>query len=164
MTAPDQSTAPALTLTGGGETVELSMKDIEALPALTGWAGVKTKSEKLLGPDEYTGVSLSEVAALVGGLDVGAGLVVEASDGYKVEFTESQLRGEGFTVYDPESGAEVAATQPLTPMLAYARAGEPLGDARGGQLVVQISQPEAAQLVDASWAVSDVVAVEVIAP
>ncbi len=162
--SPSPQGEPVLTVTGAGSTLELTMADLEALPALDGWAGMKTQTGKVLGPDPYTGVGLADLAAVVAEAGAGATVVVTASDGYSVELTYANLTGEGFTTYDPETGDKIEATQVLTPMLAYARGGAPLDPAKDGLLTLQISQPEAGQVVDARWAVSDVEAIEVVTP
>lgn len=155
---------PVLTLTGAGTTRELTLADLKALPALDTWAGVKTQYGMVLGPDPYTGVGLADLVAVVAEVDAGVTVVVTARDGSSVEFTSENLAGAGFVTYDPETGDEVETTQVLTPMLAYSSRGEPLDPAEHGRLAVQVSQPEAGQVVDARWAASDVVAIDVVTP
>lgn len=160
---PDTTPAEAslLRLSGPDGAAELTYSEIAELPSFSGWAGMKTQASKLIGPDEYKGVTLAELAELVGGALPGSTVTVTAADGYAVDFTYDQLRGDGFVTYDAETGDEAAATQTLTPMLAYERGGDPLDAERDGRIMIQIAQPERGQLVDARWAVSAVVSIEI---
>lgn len=160
---PDTSPVetPLLSLSGPDGAAELTYSEITELAPFTGWAGMKTQAAKLIGPDEYTGVTLVELAELVGGASPGSTMTVTAADGYAVDLTYEQLQGDGFVTYDAETGEETAATQTLTPMLAYERGGEPLDPERDGRIMVQIAQPDPGQLVDARWAVSSVVSIEI---
>lgn len=153
--------AVVLSVSGPADAVDLTVAQIEALPSSAGWAGMKTKAGKLVGPDEYTGVTLVDLADVVGGVSRGDTVAVSAADGYRVELTYGQLQGEGFVAYDADSGAEARVTMPLIPMLVYARTGVPLDAQEDGRLQLQIAQPEAGQLVDARWAVRDVVSVDI---
>ncbi len=153
--------APLLSLSGPEGAAELTYSEITELPSFTGWAGIKTQAAKLIGPDEYTGVKLIELAELVGGASSGSTVTVTAADGYAVDLSYEQLQGDGFVTYDAQTGEEAAATQALTPILAYERGGGPLDAERDGRVMIQVAQAKPGQLVDARWAASAVVSIEI---
>jgi hypothetical protein len=49
----------------------------------------------------------------------GENVTVTASDGYQTTFNYQQVQGQGLTTFDPNTGASVQASQPLTVIVAY---------------------------------------------
>ena len=109
-----------LTLIGLNDTQRvLNEKDIGGLPAFTSMGGFETSIGSLGGSGNYTGVQVSTLLALVGGMNIDCSLNVSASDGYSIVFTYEQVKGENYTTYNSTTGNEVSTNQPFTVILAY---------------------------------------------
>jgi hypothetical protein len=106
-----------------GTRLVLNEKDIARLPSFESKGGFKTSAGALQGIGNYTGVQLSTLLALVGGMNSDCSLNVTASDGYSMVYTYNQVQGENYTTYSPATGDEVIANQPFTVILAYYRNG-----------------------------------------
>jgi hypothetical protein len=120
-----------LTLVGlNGTQLILNAGEIAALPAYTGKAGFITSVGRIIGPDNYTGVTLITLCDLVGGINKNNSLRITASDGYSMVYTYAQINGD-FLTFDPVTGNEVNHTQPLAPMLAYFKNGQNLSSDEG---------------------------------
>lgn len=102
-----------------GTQLVLNEKDIASLPSFESEGGFKTSAGALQGIGNYTGVQLSTLLALVGGMNSDCSLNVSASDGYSMVYTYDQVQGENYTTYSPATGDEVIANQPFTVILAY---------------------------------------------
>lgn len=157
---PAASGPVVLTVTGPDGTRELTMPELQALPAYEGYAGMKSSTGRITPPVPHKGVPLSELVALVGGLRADEGVTVIAADGYGMTLSNKQVGGDGLVTYDPATGAEVAPDTPLTVMLAYEREGKPLGEDEGPLRLVA-AQPEMGQVIDGHWTVKWVAGVEV---
>ena len=102
-----------------GTQLVLNQTDIGRLPSFTSEGGLETSAGSLEDNANYTGVMLSTLLALVGGMNSSCSLNMTASDGYNIIFTYDQVQGWNFTTYSPVTGAEVSTTQPFTLVLAY---------------------------------------------
>lgn len=160
-TSPSPKGEPILSLIGDEKTVELSLAEIKAMPAYEGWAGIKTSVGTLIAPVKFKGVPLTELAKLVGGITEANGVTVLAKDGYGMTLSYDQVVNEEFTTFDPATGDEEPASEPLTVILAYEREGKPIDPEEEGPLRLYVAQPEPAQLVDGHWTVKWVDRVEV---
>ena len=96
---------PALTVVGSTGTVELNFEQVQALTAYEGYAGMKNSAGTITPPHPIKGVSISDLAALVGGIGDSDSVTVRASDGYGMTYTHAQAVGGGWTAYDPANGA-----------------------------------------------------------
>lgn len=92
--------------------------DLESLPSVTAEGGYKTKTGMIVGPNNFTGVSLTTFCNLIGGISINNSLRITASDNYSITFAYEQVNG-GFITFDPVSGNEVQHEQLLTPVFAY---------------------------------------------
>ncbi len=113
---------PSLSLTLKGATGEekvLDETDFADLTAITSQGGYKTSGGVIATVGRFTGVSVLSLCDLVGGMSSDATLTVIASDGYSMVFTYDQVNGQDFTTYDPITGSEKVATQPLTLVVNY---------------------------------------------
>jgi hypothetical protein len=113
---------PPLTLTvvgADGTEKVLNEKDLAELTSVTSDGGYKTSGGIIATVGSFTGVSVLELCDLVGGITSADTLTVTAADGYSMVFTYSQVNGEDFTTYDPVTGSEKTATQPLTLIIYY---------------------------------------------
>jgi hypothetical protein len=102
-----------------GTQLVLNEKDIARLLSFQSKGGFKTSAGSLRGIGNYTGVPISELLALVGGMNSNCSLKVSASDGYSMVYTYNQVQGKNFTCYSPATGDEVQSNQPFTMILAY---------------------------------------------
>ena len=87
------------------------MNQLQALPAYTGYAGIKSSTGVITLPAEYTGVRLSDLADLVGGITKANGVTLVAKDGYGMTFSYDMIMDHAFTAYDPATGAEQDAVE-----------------------------------------------------
>ena len=156
----DTATDVALELTGPDGTVTLDMGDLEDLPVTEGWGGFISSTGEITIPERFQGVSLADLAAQVGDVAEGMGLTVVAKDGYAMTFSYDQAINGAFTAYDPSTGAEIVPSGPLRPIIAYSRAGEPIGE-DDGPLRLEVVSDERDQVVDGHWTVKWVTAIEI---
>ena len=142
-----------LTLVGEADEKQFTLNQLEALPAYTGYAGIKSSTGVITLPAEYTGVRLSDLTDMVGGITRTNGVTLVAKDGYGMTFSYAQIVDHAFTAYDPATGGEQTPSDDLTVAIAYAREGKPLGEDEGPlRLVVGTARP-GGQVVDGHWSV-----------
>lgn len=111
-----------LEITGPSGTERLSVVDLKAMAATQGYGGWKNSVGTITGPRLYEGVSLGDLAALVGG---GNTITVVASDGYSRTLTAAEAAGE-VAQYDPLTGEEIPEAGALSLILAYGEDGQAL--------------------------------------
>jgi DMSO/TMAO reductase YedYZ molybdopterin-dependent catalytic subunit len=138
----------------------LTMADLEALPASQGQAGMKSSTGKITVPASFKGISLTDLAALVGGLDPALGVDVVAKDGYIMTFSYDQINNGEFIAYDPATGAEKKVPEALTVILAYQREGEPIPAEGEGPLRLAIISEKNNQVTDGHWSVKWITKIE----
>jgi hypothetical protein len=104
-----------------GTTITFNRNQIAALPTINGMGGRNTHGS-ITGVGNYTGISVQYLANLVGGLpDATYSINVVAADGYVVPLSYSKVvLGTGFSMFNQTTNAAQNATQPITPMLAFA--------------------------------------------
>jgi len=102
-----------------GTQLVLNQTGMGRLPSFESEGGLETSAGSLQDNANYTGVKLSTLLALVGGMNSSCALNVTASDGYNMVLTYDQVQGLNFTTYSPVTGAEVSNTQPFILALAY---------------------------------------------
>jgi len=159
---PTATTGPVvLELVGPAETKGLSLNEIMLLGTTEGEAGIKSSTGKITLPAPFRGVSLKDLADLIGGLEPGMGINVLAEDGYGITFSYDQVNLGTFTAYDPATGEELESPLPLTAILAYEMDGKPLDPTSDGALRVVIVSPERNQITDGHWSVKWVAKIEV---
>jgi DMSO/TMAO reductase YedYZ molybdopterin-dependent catalytic subunit len=129
----DQPTAMNLVLIGAdGQQRNLTRQDIIALQTYTAPGGFRKSGGAIAGVGNYTGVPISELISLVGGISQDDTLTVSASDGYTMSYTYNQVaNGADFTTFDPITGSQVSATSPLKMVLIYSLDGQPLASDEG---------------------------------
>ena len=127
------NTLPTMTLTlvgSDGTTKTLTATEIAALEAYTGDGATKSGGQ-IKGAGTYTGVAVTDLIELVGGMTDGQTLTATAKDGYYNTYNYKQVvLGEDFTTYD-SSGDEKSATQPLKLVLTYYYEDAPLSSGDG---------------------------------
>jgi hypothetical protein len=150
----------SLTVVGADmSAVILNETDVAALPSYRAYGGYKNQLGNLKGLGNYTGVSLSTLCNLVGGLTNTSTVKIVAVDNYNKTFTFDEVNGE-FITYDHVTGEEVPHNQPLVPIVAYYfnDASFPSSD---GPLRTAIVGPEGLVTGSTHW-VKQVVRIEVI--
>jgi DMSO/TMAO reductase YedYZ molybdopterin-dependent catalytic subunit len=141
------------TVVGAKATKSFTLAELKAMPAYTGYAGIKDSVGVVTAPVQYTGVALDTLTSQVGGVDPAHGVTVLAKDGYGMTFSATQAAGGGFTTYDPVTGAERPPALKLTMLLAYESQGKPLDPAVDGPLRLVFAEPKVDIVVDGHWSV-----------
>jgi hypothetical protein len=115
-----QPNLPPLNLTLAalnGTQLTINETMISNLPAIRAYGGLLGQN----GPSDlgnYTGIPLTTLCNLIGGLSNGSSLLITGSDNYTITLSYLQLSG-NWTTYDNSTGQPVNQTQPLTPIIAY---------------------------------------------
>jgi hypothetical protein len=143
-----------------GTTLVLNQTAIGRLPSFESEGGLETSAGSLEDNANYTGVTLSTLLALVGGMNSSCALNVTASDGYNMVFTYDQVQGWNFTTYSPVTGEEMSTTQPFTLVLAYYENGANLTSDIGPLRLVILSPQDL--LTDGHLWVYEVIALQII--
>jgi DMSO/TMAO reductase YedYZ molybdopterin-dependent catalytic subunit len=147
------ASAAVLKLEGPGGAKSLTMDDLKALPAVEGWAGIKSSTGKITVPEQYKGVALDELCKLVGGIGPNMGVNLVAKDGYAMTVSYDQITKGDFVTYDPGTGDELKVHDPLIVVIAYERGGKPLPDDTDGPLKLVVVSAKNNQVVDGHWSV-----------
>ena len=130
-----------LTIVKGTETKALTLDEIKATLPYTASGGLwATHRGVVKGPFEYTGVKLTDLLDLVGGISEENTVKVVASDGFAKVFTYDQIKGD-LETFDRE-GNSIGWDQPITVVLAYEQDGNPIEIPKGGPLKIAITGPE----------------------
>jgi hypothetical protein len=109
-----------LTLVGlNGTQVVLNSTDIASLFSVRGLGGFRKVIGNVSSLDNYTGVPLTTLCNIVGGIGNGSVVRITASDNYSQTLSFDEVVDGNFTTYDPITGNVVASTKPLTPIIAY---------------------------------------------
>jgi len=136
-----------------GEEKTFTMEQLKALPASSGQAGMKSSTGKITVPALFTGVLLTDLVELVGGITPDLGVSVVAGDGYAMTLSYEQITQGKFITYDPSDGNEKQVDDPLQAMVAYEMDGKPLDSQRDGTLRMVIISPKNNQVTDGHWSV-----------
>jgi hypothetical protein len=124
---------PAMTLTlvgSDGTTKTLTQTDITALQAYTA-QGASRSDGKVGTLATYTGIQVTDLLALVGGMSAGQTLTVTAQDAYTNVYNYNQVvNGQDFHTYTAD-GTSTTAAQPLKLVVIYFREGAALGSDEG---------------------------------
>ena len=145
----------------GSQNNGYSLSGIKALPALTGFAGQKSKTGNITGPLPYKGVALTDLLATAGGITEANSVKITASDNYTKTLTYSQITKGDFTTYDSTGNAANAEMKPVV-FLAYEQDGKAL-DAGTGPLQLGVMTCKN-QVTDGSWWVKIIVKIEITTP
>jgi hypothetical protein len=144
----------ALTLEGlDGTTHTLTMADLEAMPATKGGAAARVAPARSPRPTVYKGVLVTDLCALVGGLDPTPSLSGVAKDAYAMTSSYDQILNSDFITYDPGTGDEISVDGPLQVMVAYEQDGQPIPAEGDGPLRLAIISSTNEQVVDGHWLV-----------
>ena len=122
-----------------GTKVTLYANDLATMATVTFNGGTRSMSGTLANYGAYTGVSISTLCNLVGGVSTSNTIKVTASDGYVTTYTYGQLSGQGIATYD-SAGNPVNATKPLTMIVAYYLNGAPISSSNGPLRTILVGQ------------------------
>ncbi|MGY5852504.1 MAG: hypothetical protein RTU92_02945 [Candidatus Thorarchaeota archaeon] len=152
-TSTNEGTALTVNITGLLYTY--AMSDLKSMDPITGNGGYKKTTGTIVGPFEYTGVSIRSLLNEIGGLPESYSIGVSSRDGYTPIFNKSQVEGilEG---YDPEGNPFGAIN--CTLIIAYYENGSALTE--GGPLRAVILN-EDGNLSDGPLWAKDVVSITV---
>jgi DMSO/TMAO reductase YedYZ molybdopterin-dependent catalytic subunit len=123
-----------------GEERVLTYAEITAMPSHEGFGGFFTTVGTIHGPFKLKGVPLTDICALVGGIDTKSTVWVSAPDGYLMVFTYDQVINGEFRTFDPATFKEMPHEE-LTIILAFEQDGAPLPDDFGKPLRIAIVSP-----------------------
>lgn len=119
-TVPPDLPPMNLTLIGLNNTqVVLNSTDIASLPSVSGLGGFRKVIGNVSSLNNYTGVPLTTLCNIVGGISNSSVVRITASDNYSQTLSFAQVVDGNFTTYDPITGNIAPNTKPLTPILAY---------------------------------------------
>jgi DMSO/TMAO reductase YedYZ molybdopterin-dependent catalytic subunit len=151
-----------LTLVGPNGGHALTMSDVKGLPVTEGQAGTKSSTGQITIPAQFKGVALKDLVSFLGvTMDSSMGVTLTAEDGYSMTFSYDQVMNGAFTAYDPATGNELPAHDPLTAILAYEHEGQALNPTEEGTLRLEVVSAKNNQVVDGHWAVKWVNKVEI---
>jgi DMSO/TMAO reductase YedYZ molybdopterin-dependent catalytic subunit len=164
--SPTPSAKPSgpvvLTVTGATGTKKYTLRELKALPAVHGFAGIKSSVGTIYPPIAVSGVALTTLVDLVGGLTPDKSVTLFAKDGYGMTFSYDQVMHHKFTAFDPATGDEVTPDAGMTMVLAYEEKGKPIDPDSEGPLRLDMTVPALpGQVVDGHWSVKWVDKVEV---
>ena len=151
--AASPSAPVVLTVVGEEGQRQFTVDELKALPSYTGYAGFKSSTGVITLPVKYTGVTVTSLADLVGGISEANGVTLVAKDGYGMTFSYAQIVDHAFTTYDPATGDEVVPSDDLTAIVAYDREGRPLGEDEGPLRLMVATPDPGGQIVDGHWTV-----------
>jgi DMSO/TMAO reductase YedYZ molybdopterin-dependent catalytic subunit len=160
-TAAQPETTAILEVVGPAGSKTLTLDEIRALPAVTGWAGIKNSVGKITQPTLHKGVALEELFKLVGGAGPEYAIEVTAKDGFATSLSYDEGIKGNLITYDPISGNEIKIGDALQVIVAYERDGQPLPEESDGSLRLAVISPRNNQVTDGHWAVKWVVKIAV---
>jgi len=151
-----------LTIIGTNETLILNSTDIENLPSYSGFGGLKNQVGTIKNYGNYTGISLTTLCNLAGGIRSNDTVRITAWDAYVINFSYDQVNG-NFTTFDNVTGADVQHNQSLTPIVAYYFNGQNI-PSTDGPLRLAIVGPEQGLVTNSTYWVKLVAKVDVLSP
>jgi DMSO/TMAO reductase YedYZ molybdopterin-dependent catalytic subunit len=146
--APDPLTKNWKLTVNGTTEKELTMNDLQALPAVNGHGYCVSTTGARFGPYTCKGADLRDIAALVGGVGPGQQVWVSAPDGYLWVYDYDQLQGQGFITFD-ENLKEIPSP-PLRIILMYEQNGTPLSYDDGGPARIAIISEQPGVITEGS--------------
>lgn len=142
-----------LEIIGLDETKSLTLADLQNLAVTEGWGGTKSSAGVISPPQQLKGVTIVELAELVGGLEPSMGVSVVAKDGYAMTMSYEQIAEGDYITYDPGTGNENSVDSFLQTIVAFECDGEPIPGDEDGPLRLFIVTEKNDNLVDGHWTV-----------
>ncbi len=146
-TSADDYLYYTLTVKNGSDTQKYSLSDLRERAAVSGYWGAHKEPEVV---NHYTGVSILDLVADVGGIPEGKGLRIKAADGFAVDYESDRLVAMNDGTYQMwDYGDSLATwsddtetTGSVTLAAAYDCDGSPLDDSVGPIRVVLLQDNE----------------------
>jgi len=161
-TTPVATTPVILTVVNGGTSKTFSMAQLQQITPTFAQSGF-VKGGAVGSIDQYVGVALKDLLAVVGGFTASNSVTVADPTGYSKTFTYAMIvNGTGFTVLD-NTGATVSSPQPVVPFLAYTKNGAALDTTNGPLYLGFISNVALNQYTQSSLWIKNVVTITIIA-
>jgi hypothetical protein len=148
-----QSSEVVLEVIGIDSSVTLTMDELQDMPTVEGWSGTISSTGAISPPMKIKGVSLIDLAGLVGGLQPTLGINIVAKDGYSITMSYDQIANGNFTTYDPGTGDERSIDDPLVAVVAFERDGEEISKEDDGPLRIFVVSESNNQIIDGHWSV-----------
>ncbi|MEM5812326.1 MAG: hypothetical protein QW286_01280, partial [Candidatus Aenigmatarchaeota archaeon] len=123
-----------LFVTRGETQLSYSLTEIMQMPSISGLGGYKKSSGTIVGPFNYTGVTMQHILSLTGEPLVNYSIEVIATDNYTTYYNMTQIEGHLLS-YNATTG-ESAGVQNCTLIIAYRQDGMPISD--GGPLRIAV--------------------------
>ena len=156
---------PPLELTvigAGGQRSVLDSAKLAALKSYTGTGGYNDEANSMLYTGNFTGVPVTTLLNLVGGISSGDNVTFTGSDGYQITFTYQQIQGQNINTFNPDTFAAQTPTKPLTVIVAYYCNCTAISGGKG-PLTVAIVGPEGL-LTNGYWWAYLLIKIQVIPP
>jgi len=141
-----------------GTQITINETEITNLPAIRAYGGLLNSAYIPSDLGNYTGIPLTALCNLVGGIGNGS-ILITAIDNYSIALSNAQLNG-NWTTYNNTTGQPINQTQPLTPIIAYYFNDANITSAQGGPLQLAIVGPEGL-LTDGKYWVHSVVSINI---
>ena len=119
----NQDTTSIFTLSFNGSQKKYSIDDLELFPSITGQGGRLKVTGEVVGPYEYTGVSIITLAKEFTTIPTNFEMVAISDDGYVFKYTFNQIQG-NIEIYDEEGHSQGIGD--VNMILAYAENDDPL--------------------------------------
>ena len=161
-TVVSENQGTTLTLAGSGGEEVITLEKLKTLPATEGQAGIVSSTGKITIPELYKGVAVRDLVEYLNiPFDPTMGVTITAEDGYSMTLSYDQVLNGSFIAYDPSDGKELPLHDPLTVIIAYERAGQPLNSKEEGSFRLMVVSEKNNQIVDGHWSVKWVNKMEV---
>ena len=117
---PITISATEVTIIGSdNSTVTLNQNNLITYIMTYGLGGKYKSANGIFDYGTYSGVSMTTLLNLVGGMSSGQVLSVKGADNYVKIYTYAEVTGTGLTMYDPATVAVATPAHPVTMILAY---------------------------------------------
>jgi len=137
-----------LTIVFGSKSFNYSLEDLTDFKVITGRGGYKKQSGTIIGPNNYTGVSVIEILDSIDAITDTYNIRAFAKDGPFYDYSMDKINGHVMT-YN-ESGNETGIGN-LTMIIAYEENGIHLNDSLGGPLRIVFVDEEGSITDSALW-------------
>lgn len=154
----EQQEKTLLTISVGSQLYVYSLDDLTALDNISEQGSYINKAGKITGPNNYTGVTISELLSTIPSLPTNYTFHAIASDEYARNYSIDELNGH-VTLFN-ETGAEIG-TGNLTMIIAYKENGVFLNETTKGPLRIAFVNTEPSLTKSGLW-LSSLVKIEII--
>ena len=144
-----------------GTSKTLTMDEIKKLPAVEGYAGIKSSTGKITPRRSSRPWPSRNSRNWWADWTRRAASASSATDGYEMTMSAAQINGGSLIAYDVATGDEKKLDEQLVVALAYESDGKPLDQQRDGDFRLVALTPKNNQVTDGHWSVKWVTKVQV---